>query len=115
MSESVIKLTESAAQKIRDMIKSGEGDIIGIRIGVKPNGCLGLSYFMDFEKRSDINHSLDSFVQEDKGISIFVEKKAYDFLSGTEIDFLDEGFKSEFVFNNPHAKNKCGCGNSFCV
>jgi len=115
MSESVIKLTESAAQKIRDMIKDKEGDIVGIRIGVKPKGCLGLSYFMDFEKKSDIDHSLDSFVQEDKGVSIFVEKKAYDFVSGTEIDFLDEGFRSEFVFNNPHAKNKCGCGSSFCV
>ena len=112
---SIIKLTDSAAKRIKDMIEDKNGEVIGIRIGVKPKGCLGPSYFMDLERKSDIDHSLDSFVQEDKGISIFIEKKAYDFVNGTEIDFLDEGFKSEFVFNNPNAKNKCGCGTSFCV
>ena len=114
--DSVIKLTDAAAAKIKSLIESDqEKIIIGIRVGVKAKGCLGLSYFMDLEQKSDIDPAISSFVQENKGISIFIDKKAYDFISGTEIDFIDEGFRSEFVFNNPNAKQKCSCGSSFCV
>lgn len=111
----VIRITSAAAQKIKALIDADKEHIVGIRIGVKPKGCLGLSYYMDLEKKSDIDQSINSFVQEDNGILIYIEKKAYDFVSGTEIDFIDEGFRSEFVFNNPNAKQKCSCGNSFCV
>jgi len=37
------------------------------------------------------------------------------FVVGTEMDFVDNEIKSEFVFNNPNAKGTCGCGESFHV
>lgn len=113
--DSVIRLTDAAAERIKMLIDANKENVVGIRVGVKAKGCLGLSYFLDLERKSDIDPAISSFIQEDKGVSIFIDKKAYDFISGTEIDFIDEGFRSEFIFNNPNAKQKCSCGSSFCV
>lgn len=52
---------------------------------------------------------------EEKGVKVIVESKALMFLIGTEMDFVDDEIKAEFVFNNPNEKGKCGCGESFHV
>jgi iron-sulfur cluster assembly protein len=39
---------------------------------------------------------------EEKGVKVIVESKALMFLIGTEMDFVDDEIKSEFVFNNPN-------------
>ena len=57
---------------------------------------------------------LDEMIEE-KGVTVIVESKALMFLIGTEMDFVDDDIKAEFVFNNPNEKGKCGCGESFHV
>ena len=52
---------------------------------------------------------------EEKGVRVIVESKALMFLIGTEMDYVDNDIKSEFVFNNPNEKGRCGCGESFNV
>ena len=37
------------------------------------------------------------------------------YLLGTEMDYMEEKFKSGFTFTNPNEKGKCGCGSSFNV
>lgn len=32
---------------------------------------------------------------------------------GSTMDFVEDELVSEFVFNNPNAKEHCGCGESF--
>ena len=51
----------------------------------------------------------------DHGIRIFVPKRSFVFLAGTELDFSDGLNGKGFVFYNPNAKSSCGCGNSFSV
>ena len=58
-----------------------------------------MNYAMDGEEVS----RLDEVVQE-RGVKVIVESKALMFLIGTEMDFVDDEIKSEFVFNNPNAK-----------
>ena len=36
-----------------------------------------------------------------------------EYLDGSTVDFIKRLFSSEFKINNPKAKQKCGCGNSF--
>jgi len=55
---------------------------------------------------------LDELIEE-KGVRVIVDSKALMFLIGTEMDFVEDEIKSEFVFNNPNAKGECGCGESF--
>ena len=55
---------------------------------------------------------LDELV-EDKDVRVIVDSQALIFLVGTEMDYVDDEIKSEFVFNNPNTKGSCGCGESF--
>ena len=52
---------------------------------------------------------------EEKNVKVIVDSKALMFLIGTEMDYVDDEVKSEFVFNNPNSKGECGCGESFTV
>jgi len=50
-----------------------------------------------------------------KGVKIFIDAAAIMFILGSEMDYVEEQLESKFVFNNPNAKNVCGCGESFSV
>ncbi len=105
----MIKLTESAASKIKSLLESR--DDIGIRPGVRGGGCSGFTYNLEF---ADTKRNSDRVI-EDKGVSIYVDPKSYLYLMGTEIDYVNELNQSGFKFSNPNAKRTCGCGESFSV
>ena len=105
----MLTLSESAANKIKSMLSTR--DDIGIRPGVQGGGCSGFSYKLEFVTAENENDK----VIEDNGVKIFIDKKSYLYLMGTEIDFVDELNQSGFKFVNPNAKRTCGCGESFSV
>jgi len=78
---------------------------------VKSGGCSGMSYVMDF---ADGGIKGDEKI-EDRGAIVYIDPMALMFVVGTEMDYVETGMKSEFVFNNPNEKAKCGCGESFHV
>ena len=87
--------------------------VFGVRIGVKRRGCNGYSYIMQYSEGKDVG-KLDELIEE-KDVRVIVDSKALMFLIGTEMDYVDNEIKSEFVFNNPNSKGTCGCGESFHV
>jgi iron-sulfur cluster assembly protein len=107
----VIKLTDAAATRIRDIMEKSEGRYIGVRVGVKNGGCAGMSYTMDY---AESQGPLDEVV-EDKGVRILVDPKAVMFLVGTEMDFRREKLAQKFVFTNPNQTEACGCGESVVI
>ena len=108
-----ISVTEKAAQNVRHFAaKEGKGSGFGLRVGVKGGGCSGLLYTLGVV---DDEPTENDRVVEDRGIRIFIDKKSYVFLAGTELDFSDGLNGKGFVFQNPNAKRACGCGNSFGV
>ncbi len=104
----VMRLTEAAAQRVRELMARGEGSIVGLRVGIKNGGCAGQSYTVDYA--SEILPSDE--VVEDKGVKILVDPKAVLFLLGTEMDFKTDKMSASFVFNNPNQTSACGCGES---
>ena len=105
-----INLTESAARQIRrSLAKRGKG--VGLRLGVKEVGCSGLTYTFDYADEVGANDAL--FEAHDA--KVVVDKEILKYFDGATLDYAREGLKEAFKFDNPNAKNECGCGESFSV
>jgi len=107
-----VSITEKAAKKVRSYAeKEGWVDGFGLKVGVKGGGCSGLTYVLSI----DPGPGGDDKIIEDQGVKLFIPKKSYVFLAGTELDFSDGLNGKGFTFSNPNAKTTCGCGTSFSV
>jgi iron-sulfur cluster assembly protein len=104
----VMRLTEAAAQRIKDVMAKADKPVAGVRVGVKNGGCAGMEYTMEY---ADTVNPTDEVV-EDKGVKLLIDPKAVLFLLGTEMDFKTEKLSAQFVFNNPNQTGACGCGES---
>ena len=107
----IIKLSDNAALRIREILSNAEKDSIGVRVSVKSGGCAGMSYVMEYTKEVNPNDE----VIEAKGVKVFVDSAAVMYLLGTEMDYKTEEMSSSFVFNNPNETERCGCGESFKI
>ena len=105
----IIKLSDNAASRIKEIMANAEKDSIGVRVSIKSGGCAGMSYVMEYTKELNPNDE----VIEDKGVKVFVDSAAIMYLLGTEMDYKQEELSSSFVFYNPNETERCGCGESF--
>ena len=104
----VMKLTEAAAQRIQELTRRADSEIVGLRVGVKNGGCAGQSYTVEYAHEI---RPTDEVV-EDRGVKILVDPKAVLFLLGTEMDYKADKLQAQFIFNNPNQISACGCGES---
>ena len=104
----VMRLTDSAAERIKTVMAKAERPIAAVRVGVKNGGCAGMSYTMEYAEALDPRDE----IVEDKGVRVLIDPKAVLFLLGTEMDYKVEKLSAQFVFNNPNQTAACGCGES---
>ena len=107
----VMRLTDAAALRIKDVMARADRPVAGVRVGVKNGGCAGMEYTMEY---ADAVKPTDEVV-EDKGVKIMVDPKAVLFLLGTRMDYRSDKFASQFVFENPNQTSACGCGESLAI
>jgi iron-sulfur cluster assembly protein len=104
-----VSLTETALTELRKIQQEQQiPAAYGLRIGVKGGGCSGFSYQLGFDapKEGDQQFSIS-------GITVFMQKAHAIYLLGMEIDWVEGLNNRGFTFNNPNAKETCGCGTSF--
>ena len=111
MTKQIITLTDNAAKRIKEIMANSKEPSVGVRIGVKSGGCAGMSYVMEYAKKTNPNDE----IIEDKGVKVLIDPKAIMYLLGTEMDYKKEELSSTFVFKNPNETERCGCGESFKV
>jgi len=104
----VMRLSDAAAARIKELLAKSEKPFAGVRVGVKNGGCAGMAYTMEYADRVE---PADEIV-EDKGVMILVDPKAMLFLLGTEMDYKADKMQAQFIFNNPNQISACGCGES---
>ena len=104
----VITMTPVAAEKVRDLLKQENDPGLGLRIFVAGGGCSGLQYGMtlDEEQEGDTSISMGDF-------KIFIDEMSIQYISGSEVDYVDSLMGAGFTVNNPNAVSTCGCGHSF--
>ena len=105
-----LSITDNAIKRFKANL-SKNPDAKGLRISIKPTGCNGYSYVLDYA--SDISN--DDEVMTFSDVSVVVDNESLQLIDGTEIDFIEEGFNQVFKFTNPNATGECGCGESFSI
>jgi iron-sulfur cluster insertion protein len=107
----MIEVTESAAEKIKKILKEENAKNNNLRIYIEGGGCSGFKY--GFALADEVE--TDDFDIESNGIHLLVDSISFQYLRGATLDFKRKLFESEFVLKNPNAKTSCGCGSSFTV
>ena len=82
----IIKLSENAANRIKEIMSSAEKDALGVRVSVKSGGCAGMSYVLEYSKELNPNDE----VIEDKGVKVFIDSAAVMYLLGLSLIHISE-------------------------
>lgn len=105
----VIHLTPAAVQEVKSIIERKHLGNAALRLSVDGGGCSGLSYKLHFD--TEVTQHDDTF--DFDGLAVIVDKKSGVYLTGTTLDFSKALVGGGFKFQNPNAKQSCGCGESF--
>lgn len=113
LTDSEVKLSSLAQEKMAELFESADDDIEAIRIYVSGGGCGGMSYGMTF---TDARSEYDT-VRDYGELKVYVDSVALGFLKGVEVDYVDKPTGASFVFNNVFASTggsgACGaCGSA---
>ena len=107
----MITITPQAASKIKQFLgNAGDESVDGLRIRVTGGGCSGLQYKLEFGSEGKGDKTF-----EQDGARLYVDRKSYLYLNGTEVDYAESLQNSGFQLGNPNVKRTCGCGESFLV
>ena len=105
-----ITLSERAALRIGDILKK-EPEGAMLRVSVEGGGCSGFQYKFDFDR----TRASDDLVLERNGAVVLIDPISQQYMTGAEIDFVDDLIGAAFKINNPVASASCGCGTSFSI
>lgn len=106
-----VVLTEPVVKFFKESLEQ-KPDAIGIKLGIKKNGCSGMSHTLEFVY--ELPEHAKVFDCND--ISVIVDKTDYaKYLKGVKLVYKEDGINSGIEFVNPNATGECGCGESFTV
>jgi len=108
-SPELVSLTDAAAAKLRELTVQESSPDIGLRVYVYSGGCSGFRYGMMLEDQP----TADDVTVLSRGVKVYVDGQSQQYLTGSEIDYVDTLMGAGFTVNNPNAVAACGCGSSF--
>jgi len=105
---SVMRLSETAANKVHDLLQQENDPLLGLRVFVAGGGCSGLQYGMTLDEEQEG----DTVILQGAVRSV-LDEMSLGYLTGSEVDYVDSLMGAGFTVNNPNAVSTCGCGHSF--
>ena len=103
--------TDSAADKVKQLIEEEGNPELKLRVFVQGGGCSGFQYGFTFDEETNE----DDTTMTKNGVSLLIDSMSYQYLVGAEIDYEEDINGAQFVIKNPNASTTCGCGSSFSV
>jgi iron-sulfur cluster insertion protein len=106
-----IEITESAVEKILDLLLEENNPNLKLRTFVQGGGCSGFQYGFTFDEEQNE----DDFVITKQGMTLLIDAMSMQYLQGSTVDYKEDLSGSSFTIKNPNAQTTCGCGSSFSV
>ncbi len=106
----MIEITDSAKQKVIDLLIDENTPGLMLRTFVEGGGCSGFQYGFTFD---DQKNDDDFEFPLDEKYKLVVDAMSMQYLTGAEIDYKEDLQGSQFMIKNPNAQTTCGCGSSF--
>ncbi len=110
MADETVTVTERAQRRIAEIV-AGETASTMLRVSVEGGGCSGFQYRFDLVGEA----APDDLVLGREGARVLIDPVSLEYLSGSEIDFVDDLIGAAFKIKNPKATSSCGCGTSFSL
>ena len=107
--KTMITLSESAVERIKDILDEENNPALKLRVFVQGGGCSGMQY--GFTLDEDIGE--DDWTLDLNGVQLLVDSMSGQYLQGAQVDFKNDNMGASFVITNPNAQTTCGCGSSF--
>ncbi len=111
VTESPLIFTDSAANKVRQLIEEEGNEDLKLRVFVTGGGCSGFQYGFTFDE--SVNE--DDTTMTKNGVQLLIDPMSFQYLVGAEIDYQEGLEGAQFIIKNPNATTTCGCGSSFSV
>lgn len=111
MDKKSFNVTDSSANRIKELLEDEADENTFFRIEVLGGGCSGFQYNFDF----DTKEREDDIVFEHLGVKVVIDEQSLEFVSDSTLDYVVTLGSASFSITNPNATANCGCGNSFAV
>ena len=105
----MITLTDSAVEKLRDLLAEENNPDLKLRTFVQGGGCSGMQYGFTFDEITNE----DDWEEDHEGVKILIDSMSATYLDGARIDYKEDLMGASFSIDNPNATTTCGCGSSF--
>jgi iron-sulfur cluster assembly protein len=105
-----VSVSERAAKHFAAQLAKHPG-AVAVRLVVESSGCSGHGYRVE---PANAVRGEDS-VFESSGVQVVVDAASLPYLQGATVDVVQEGLGRRVSFDNPNARESCGCGESFGV
>ncbi|MFC3051314.1 iron-sulfur cluster insertion protein ErpA [Kordiimonas pumila] len=106
-----VTLSETAAARVAKLIAQQGNPELKLRLTVSGGGCSGFQYGFDFDE----NQKPDDIVVTKSGVTMLVDSMSLLYLTGSEVDYVEDLVGASFQVVNPNATASCGCGTSFSI
>jgi iron-sulfur cluster insertion protein len=107
----MVTITDSAREKINDILYSEGNPKLSLRTFVQGGGCSGFQYGFTLDEVQNE----DDFVVDTGPFKILIDSMSMMYMEGAEINYKESLMSNEFVITNPNAQSTCGCGSSFGI
>ncbi len=110
-----ITITPLAVEKLKEHAKNDNKDPenIVLRVFVQGGGCSGFQYGLMFNEDAGGEIGSGDKLFKSNGIKIIVDPISLSYLTGAQIDFVENATGGGLTIKNPKATSTCGCGQSF--
>jgi len=107
----MLTITESAANKIKEVCAEEGNPELKLRMFVQGGGCSGFQYGFTLDEMQEE----DDFIIENYGIKVLVDSMSAQYMGGAIVDYIEDISGSQFTIKNPNVQSTCGCGSSFSM